>query len=314
MAQKRSNDALVKGEDENCPRKQLTVGFCLRDRLSVVTISAGDDTGGNDAETAGVSDDTGCVGTPQKQKRTAAKSASKSSSGCWLVREKEVYNPFNYRCTKADGLKGHRQELKQYAPEEDQRRFVLDVINAKPVSIPPAALERKERRIRERTSGSTGSWISFKAAADVDGEDMVKEWITNKTVKTRFNPKLTKDMQIKWPFFLEILKETEVWSDLDKLETEQVKTETTEKTEGFKSDFDGRWNGMAVGKSSSASVAEEARADPLPPPLPDDRDKVAMMHLQKAHSLWDKTKRSWEGTLEVEQRIPTPTVAASRRS
>ena len=31
-----------------------------------------------------------------------------------------------------------------------------------------------------------------------------------------------------------------------------------EDTEGFKSDFDGRWNGMAVGKSSgaSASVAE----------------------------------------------------------
>ena len=211
-----------------------------------------------------------------------------------LVREKEMYNPFNYRCSKADGLREHWQEFKQYASEEDQRRFVLDVINAKPGIIPPAALERKERLIRERTSGSTGSWISFKAAADVDGEDMVKEWIANGTVRTRFNLKLTKGTQIKWPFFLEIAKETEVWSDLDKLKTEQVKTETMEDTEGFKSDFDGRWG--AVGKSSSASVAEEARADPSPL-LPDDRDKVAMMHLQKAHSLWDKTKRSWEGTL-----------------
>ena len=74
MAQKRSNDALVKGEDENCMRKQLTMDFCLRDRLGAVTSSAGDDTEGNDAETAGVSgDDTGCEGTPQKQKRTAAK-------------------------------------------------------------------------------------------------------------------------------------------------------------------------------------------------------------------------------------------------
>ena len=96
---------------------------------------------------------------------------------------------------------------------------------------------------------------------------------------------------------MEIAKETEVWSDLDKLKTEQVKTEKTENTEGLKSDCDGRWNGMAVGKSSRASVAEEARADPLPPPLPDARDKVAMMHLQKAHSVWDKTKRSWEETL-----------------
>ena len=234
MAQKRSNDAIVKGEDENCPKKQLTMDFCSRQRL-------GDDTGGNDVEIAGVSDDTGCEGTPQKQKRTAAKSATKRSGGCWLVREKEMYNPFNYRCSKADGLREHWQEFKQYASEEDQRRFVLDVINAKPGIIPPAAVERKEQLIRERTSGSTGSWISFMAAADVDGEDMVKEWIANGTVRTRFNPKLTKDTQIKWPFFLEIAKETEVWSDLDKLKTEQVKTETMEDTEGFKSDFDGRW-------------------------------------------------------------------------
>ena len=47
----------------------------LRDRLGAVTSSAGDDTGGNDAEIAGVSDDTGCEGTPQMQKRTPAKSA-----------------------------------------------------------------------------------------------------------------------------------------------------------------------------------------------------------------------------------------------
>ena len=241
MGQKRSNDAIVKGEDEKCPKKQLTMDFCLRQRLGGHTENAGDDTGGNNVEIAGVSDDTDCEGTPQKKKRTAAKSATKRSGGCWLVREKEMYNPFNYRCSEADGLREHWQEFKQYASEEDQRRFVLDVINAKPGIIPPAALERKERLIRNRTSGSTSSWISFKAAADVDGEDIVKEWIANGTVRTRFNPKLTKDTQIKWPFFLEIAKETEVWSDLDKLKTEQVKTETMEDTEGFKSDFDGRW-------------------------------------------------------------------------
>ena len=121
MAQKRSNDAIVKGEDEKCPKKQLTMDFCLRQRLDGYTEnvaavtrssgSAGDDTGGNDVETAGVGDDTGCEETPQKQKRTAAKSATKRSGGCWLVREKEMYNPFNYRCSKADGLREHWQEF-----------------------------------------------------------------------------------------------------------------------------------------------------------------------------------------------------------
>ena len=102
--------------------------------------------------------------------------------------EKSLYNPFHYRCGKTVGLKEHWAELQQHASEEEQRAFVSAVIKGKPGVMPSEALEIKKRIIKRRTTATKGSWVTFKYAADRDGEDLVKEMILNKTIDTRFNP------------------------------------------------------------------------------------------------------------------------------
>ena len=223
------------------------------------------------------------------------------------MQEKALYNSFHYRLGKTTGLKELWQELQQDASEAEQREFVKMMTANKPGILPSDAVEFKKRIIKRRTQATTGAWITFKAAADKDGEDLVKETINNKSVQTRFNPRLSKDTKLEWPYYLEIAKEKETWENSEMVQGEQNQKKEAEEggaVEKFEKEFEGRWAttgsrcaGGGPPPAQGQVLEVEDDEEPEKKNKESERDAVAMSNLQKAHSLWDKSKRLWEGTL-----------------
>ena len=85
----------------------------------------------------------------------------------------------------------------------------------------------------------------------------------------------------------------------------RARTEEEGATDKFEKEFAGRW--AVTGSRSSGAGGPPAAQGQVHEVLDDeeaeqkqesDRDNVAICNLQKAHSLWDKSKRVWEGTLQ----------------
>eukprot|EP00959_Pyramimonas_sp_CCMP1952_P431207 9031093-Pyramimonas_sp.AAC.1 len=219
----------------------------------------------------------------------------------WLVKDKPTYNKFYYRLGKNQIIADLWKDT-QLKGEGEQRAFVNSVILSKAGTVPAALLQRVRTISNEKEDNTTGEWMTFKAAADRDGEQLIRECIAHGTVVTRPNPKLPPSTQIEHPWNLEVAYVKEGWSKKVKVTDEEHSKEEQDEESGatkeFCEKFSTTWNGVGT-QSSSATLPANPRVDTHHPQKdpPSERDKVAVANARKVHSSFDKTAREWQGLL-----------------
>ena len=75
--------------------------------------------------------------------------------------------------------------------------IVAEVNGNKLGVVPPDAVATYQWYEHKTANSVEGEWMTFKAAADIDGEEIIKEYIAQGSVGTRLNPKLCSRMAIQ---------------------------------------------------------------------------------------------------------------------
>ena len=69
----------------------------------------------------------------------------------------------------------------------------------------PKNLVSKKRSVEKfTTSKDSLQWMTYDAAANVDSDEVIREYLDNGTMVSRPNPKLRKTTNLKWPRTLEV--------------------------------------------------------------------------------------------------------------
>ncbi|CAK0829345.1 unnamed protein product [Prorocentrum cordatum] len=217
----------------------------------------------------------------------------------WLVKDKPTYDKFYYRLGNNQIIADLWKDT-QLKGEDEQRAFVNSVILSKAGTVPAALLQRVRAISNEKEGNTTGEWMTFKAAADRDGGQLIRERIAHGTVITRPNPEPPPSTQIEHPWNLEVACVKEGWSKKVKEQDEESGA-----TKEFCEKFSTTWNGVGT-QSSSPTLPANPRVDAQHPQKdpPSEGDKVAVANARKVHSSFDKTAREWQGLLARSEANP----------
>ena len=183
-----------------------------------------------------------------------------------MVADKGMYNKFYYRLGKSDEVAKH-WETYMYASEEEQRAFVQKVVSSKAGKTPPGISSRSKTIVDEKEDNEKGQWMTFKAAADRDGEDLVLECIQHGTIITRPNTKLPPHTKIVHPYNLEVAYVEEGWSTKRKSTDESSHVVhhaegDIEAEEEFEQKFGAVWSSAGVPSTTKVAKTE---ANGVPP-------------------------------------------------
>ena len=102
----------------------------------------------------------------------------------WLLDDRQTYNAFYARRTKCPDTQKAWDEVSKRSVAE-QKAFVYDVVRHRAGKVPAEVFKRTKKIITERTNNDGGSWISYNAAIQEDGKDVVDEKIRAGTLQTR---------------------------------------------------------------------------------------------------------------------------------
>ncbi len=178
------------------------------------------------------------------------------------------------------------------ATEADAQQFVDTVVENKAGSVTAAMLKRKRTVVEDTTSSDLGGWYPWKEIADKEGTEALLEMVSCGSVITRRQPKLPVHYKVVWPMNEQVKYETQTWSA--NTSTRDSHTSSTDEDDGvFSARFDGLRAAFHTTPRSTTRI-EPPPSDNTPTGTPTDteqRDKIALASIRKAHSAWDRSRR-----------------------
>ena len=208
-------------------------------------------------------------------------------------------NTFNHRMRGSP--KAVQQKCKlltQHRDEKMMAEFMATVVAAKG-QYADAFLDSCTRSVgTEDMDGEKGAWLPWKLAAEKEGLAELEEMVRLKTVELRPHPKLVGSKTILYPNNQQVRYTEDVFSSKRLRTTNHTQNDTTKadekKAEAFEQEFT-QWPRDA---SSSSGVAPTRQGQNTPtPPQPSQchEDKQAIANIRKAHGLWDRARRDFNG-------------------
>ena len=229
----------------------------------------------------------------------------------WLTENKPRYNKFMYRLSRVEGGKDQWKNI-QTQPLEKQEEFVATIESYAPGTVPADKISRTKSLTKETEEKLEGEWETWKAAADRDGADVVKDMIDFGTMIAKENPNLPPHSKIKAPYNLIVARVRVKWSsnkrkaeetnheehDEPELEAlEELETEMANITGGIRNEQIAPRTVATPAVAGADDTSEQNKQKTM-----SERDKTALAAIRKAHGMFDKNKRKWNADLDTSKR------------
>ena len=239
-----------------------------------------------------------------------ASSADTKNGAKAVAENKKRYNKFAYRMTSAAfDVKEHYKMLLKKKDHKEIEKFMDDIISFAG-HIPNDYLVRKRSHSSEEGTDTQVGWISFKEAADRDGEEVVLEMIEAGTIPSRKNPKLPPSSKVPYPKNMQVKysveKEVTHKRTRDETQLHEHHDPDAEAHEEFlkgfaKNKVDNR-NAIDatrdVAQSSGLSSCSSDGTGSAPAKLEDEKAKLAVQAIRKAHNSCDRAVREFDATVK----------------
>ena len=224
---------------------------------------------------------------------------------------KAKYNSFIYRLRKKNAqVQEDYKELQDEGEDEAIKEFVAMIVSSRG-PLPADAISRKRKHIDETTKDIEEGWVSWSTAAKAEGEDVLLELVETGEIPSRRHPKLSHTSKIRHPNYLQVFLSKEKSHKKEGAHDETELSETTDAEqahhhETFLKEITAAKMNAMIEKEASSSATMSSRASVTSsedvsniqgkPPV-DEKTKLAIRHLRKQHSSWDRTKREFEGAV-----------------